>query len=114
MCVLVARWFDAHGRAIIADRLAKCYAELQRFGVPAPTSVTFRRMDKRWGSCTKAGGVLFNTELAHVPIPCIDYVVAHELCHLKHPNHSPAFYALLSQVLPNWRRRKERLETAVL
>jgi predicted metal-dependent hydrolase len=49
-----------------------------------------------------------------VPVPCIDYVVAHELCHLKHPNHSPAFYALLAQVMPDWRRRKERLETAVL
>jgi len=111
---LLTRWFDTRGRAIITDRLARCHAALQRYGVPAPTSVTFRRMEKRWGSCTKAGGVLFNTELAHVPVPCIDYVVAHELCHLKHPNHSPAFYALLSQVMPDWQRRKERLETAVL
>ncbi len=111
---LLTRWFDAHGRAILTDRLGRCHAELQRFGVPAPTSITFRQMEKRWGSCTKAGGVLFNTALAHVPVPCIDYVVAHELCHLKHPNHSPAFYALLNQVMPDWRRRKERLETAVL
>ena len=111
---LLTRWFDTHGRAVITDRLARRHAELQRYGVPAPTSITFRRMEKRWGSCTKAGGVLFNTELVHVPVPCIDYVVAHELCHLKHPNHSPAFYALLTQVMPDWRRRKERLEIAVL
>lgn len=111
---LLTRWFDRHGRAVIADRLAHCHAELKRYGVPAPTTVTFRRMAKRWGSCTKAGGVLFNTELAHVPVPCIDYVVMHELCHLKHPNHSSAFYALLTQVMPDWQERKERLETAVL
>lgn len=111
---LLTRWFDIHGRAIINERLAICHTQLQRFGVPEPTNVTFRRMEKRWGSCTKAGGVLFNTELTHVPVPCIDYVVLHELCHLKHPNHSPAFYALLTQIMPDWRRRKERLETAVL
>jgi hypothetical protein len=111
---LMNRWLDRHGRAIIADRLARCHAELKRYDVPEPVTITFRRMEKRWGSCTKAGGLLFNTEMAHVPIPCIDYVVNHELCHLKHPNHSPAFYALLSQVMPDWQKRKERLETAIL
>lgn len=111
---LLTRWFDRHGRAIIAERLARCHAELKRYGVPAPVTIAYRRMAKRWGSCTKTGGVLFNTELAHVPVPCIDYVVAHELCHLKHQNHSLAFYALLSQVMPDWRQRKERLETAIL
>ncbi|MEI7831988.1 MAG: SprT family zinc-dependent metalloprotease [bacterium] len=111
---LLIRWYDEHGRIIITDRLLRCQAELERYNVPAPTTITFRRMEKRWGSCTKAGGLLFNTELAHVPVPCIDYVVTHELCHLKHPNHSPAFYALLTQVMPDWRQRKERLETAVL
>jgi len=111
---LLTRWFNTRGRAIITHRLNKCQTALHRYGVPAPTSVTFRRMEKRWGSCTKAGGILLNTELAHVPVPCIDYVVTHELCHLKHPNHSPAFYALLTQVMPDWRQRKERLEIAVL
>lgn len=111
---LLTRWFERHGRAVITQRLALAFRELQRYGVPAPSIVAFRRMAKRWGSCTKAGGVLFNTELAHVPVPCIDYVVVHELCHLKHPNHSAAFYALLFQVLPDWRQRKARLETAML
>ena len=91
---LLTRWLDAHGRTIITARLTRCHAELQRYGVPTPTSITFRRMEKRWGSCTKAGGVLFNTELAHVPVPCIDYVVAHELCHLKHPEPQPSLLRL--------------------
>lgn len=111
---LMRRWFDQHGKVIISERVEQCYAALRSYGVPAPSEVVFRRMQMRWGSCTKAGKVLLNTELAHVPVSCIDYVVTHELCHLKHPNHSPAFYALLTAVMPDWQARKERLETAVL
>ena len=73
-----------------------------------------RDVAKLWGSCTRAGRLLLNTELAHVPVSCIDYVMAYEFCHLKYPNHSPAFYALLTQAMPDWRQRKARLETAVL
>jgi len=50
-----------------------------------------------------------NPKLVHAPLHSIDYVVVHELCHLKHPYHSDAFYDLLERMLPDW-RRKERLE----
>lgn len=69
-----------------------------------------RAMEKRWGSCTPSRRVLLNPELIHAAPYSIDYVVVHELCHLKHPYHSDAFYDLLERVLPDWRRRKERLE----
>jgi predicted metal-dependent hydrolase len=49
-----------------------------------------------------------------VPLACIDYVITHELCHLKHQNHNRDFYFLLSQCMPDWRKRKERLETVLL
>ncbi|NUP98478.1 MAG: M48 family metallopeptidase [Armatimonadetes bacterium] len=111
---LMNRWFEQHGKAIIAERVERCYAAMRGYGVPEPSEVVYRRMQMRWGSCTKAGKVLLNTELAHVPVSCIDYVITHELCHLKHPNHSPAFYALLTAVMPDWRERKERLERALL
>lgn len=111
---LLRRWYDEHGKAVIAARVEYCRRTLTSYGVPAPSAVVFRRMQMRWGSCTKAGKILLNTELAHVPVSCIDYVVTHELCHLKHPNHSPAFYALLDAVMPDWRERKVRLERALL
>ena len=111
---VLRRWFDEHGKAVLAERVECCQQALISYGVPAPTAVVYRRMQMRWGSCTKAGKVLLNTELAHVPVSCIEYVVTHELCHLKHPNHSPAFYALLTAAMPDWRARKERLERALL
>lgn len=110
---LLGRWFNVHARAVITARLKQCYTTLKHFDVPPPQGVVFRGMEKRWGSCTKAGTILLNTELAHVPVSSIDYVVTHELCHLKHPNHSPAFYALLTQVMPDWKKRKEHLERAL-
>lgn len=111
---LLGRWFDDHARAFLAARLVQSHSALALLGVPAPRRVSFRRMQKRWGSCSKSGSILLNTELAHAPVSCIDYVVTHELCHLKHPNHGPAFYSLLSLAMPDWRERKNRLERALL
>ena len=67
-------------------------------------------MPKRWGSCTPTGEVILNPELVKAASPCIEYVIVHELCHLRHPNHNRAFFQMLDAVLPDWRKRKDRLE----
>ena len=71
-------------------------------------------MSQRWGSCTKAGNILLNLDLVKVPIHSIDYVLVHELCHLQIHNHSPAFYRLLSRCMPDWERRKLRIDSLCL
>ena len=58
--------------------------------------------------------ILLNIELIRVPSYCIEYVVMHEMCHLKHPNHDNNFYDFLALVMPDWRDRKERLEKEIL
>jgi predicted metal-dependent hydrolase len=68
------------------------------------------RMPKRWGSSHRDGRIYLNPELVKAPSICIDYVIAHEVCHLKHPQHNRAFFHLLDQVCPNWRAIKARLE----
>ena len=82
---------------------------MQMYDVKQP-SLQLYRMDKRWGSYTPAGKVLLNPELVKHPVYCIDYVIIHELCHIKHPNHSKNFYDLLNKVLPDWQKRKHKLE----
>jgi len=55
-----------------------------------------------------------NISLIQEARECIDYVITHELCHLKHHDHSAAFYRLLEKVMPDWERRKHKLELALI
>ena len=110
---LMLDWYRHHAKKLLLKRLQGCYSVARRVGVQYPT-VQFRRMKKRWGSCSSSGKVLLNTELAKAPVHCIDYVIMHELCHLKVPQHGPEFYKLISKLIPDWERRKERLESVVI
>ena len=68
------------------------------------------RMPKRWGSSHRDGRIYLNPDLVKAPAICIDYVIAHEICHLKRPQHDRAFFQLLSEVFPSWKAVKARLE----
>jgi hypothetical protein len=110
---LVEDWYRTHGRAIFAHRLELCLASAKSLELSAPNLVV-RKMVKRWGSCTKAGNILLNTDLVKVPVHCIDYVIMHELCHLKIHNHGKEFYRLLARCMPDWEKRKKRLDSFVI
>lgn len=69
-----------------------------------------RKMKKRWGSLSKHGTLTLNTELIKAPKECIEYVITHELCHTVHHNHSKEFYGLLDKTMPDWNKRKHKLE----
>ena len=71
-------------------------------------------MQKRWGSLSDKRTVTLNTNLVKAPKECIDYVVTHELCHLKHPDHSAEFYKLLDTVSPGWDKVKHKLELGMV
>jgi hypothetical protein len=110
---LVEEWFKEHGRKVIAGRLERCCERVKTAGIHRPI-VRFRKMEKRCGSCSRKGTVVLNTELAKASLPCIDYVLFHELRHLKFPHHGQQFYRLLARFVPDWRKWKERLEMATL
>jgi predicted metal-dependent hydrolase len=110
---LMKTWYRSHARTIFTHHLSKCYGSAKSLGVAYPKLV-IRQMKKRWGSCTKAGDIILNVELIKAPIYCIDYVIMHELCHLKIHNHDKGYFKLLSKYMPDWLRRKERLERVVI
>ncbi len=74
-----------------------------------PTTVKIRNQSKRWGSCTEDGNLIYNWRIIMAPMSIIDYVVVHELCHLKEPNHTEDFWRHLSAILPDYNQRKEWL-----
>ncbi|MGC6377817.1 M48 family metallopeptidase [Bisgaard Taxon 45] len=71
------------------------------------------KMKKQWGNCSVKGYLTLNPMLVKAPRECIDYVILHELCHFAEHNHSPNFYRLLTQVMPDWKKRKARLDGLV-
>ena len=105
----VNSWYRIRAEETLGRYMEKCFAIASRHGVPQPL-ITIRTMKRRWGSCSPKGRITINTNLIQVPIHCIEYVIMHELCHLKHHNHSKAFYSLLTRCQPDWRKRKETLD----
>lgn len=74
-----------------------------------PSAVKFRRLSKRWGSCTADNEIIFNHDAVKLPFTLIDYIVVHELCHIKHKDHSKDFYRELAKYMPDWEALEERL-----
>ena len=106
---VVDQWYRKRAREVLGRYLEKCYTVASRHGVPEPLLV-IRTMQRRWGSCSNKGRITLNVNLIKVPVHCIEYVIMHELCHLKYNNHSKTFYSLLTRCQPDWRRRKEMLD----
>jgi len=80
-----------------------------------PNSWQIKDMKTKWGSCTKEKKKLwFNLQLAKKPVECIEYVVLHELLHLKYEKHNDVFKKMLSLYMPNWKEQKEKLNAFIL
>jgi predicted metal-dependent hydrolase len=90
---------------VIFNRMIERYED-QMF---KPTGLVIRTMKRRWGSCSNKGKITLSTELIKLPDLYIEYVMLHELCHLRHHNHGTGYYKLLSELFPEWRSVRKEL-----
>ena len=98
-------WYRQHA----ANRLPGSVAYWAgKIGVSVP-QVVVRDQRKRWASCDKAGIIRFNWRIIQAPTRLVDYVVAHELVHLVHADHTAAFWKRLGKIMPDYEIRRERL-----
>jgi len=102
--------YKEEARALVLERLLH-FAPL--FGVSLK-KVFIKNSRTRWGSCSSKGNLNFNYRLALIEPELVDYVVVHELCHLKHFNHSPLFWAEVARAVPHWKLLRKRLRTIKL
>ncbi|MAI62041.1 MAG: hypothetical protein CBB87_06065 [Micavibrio sp. TMED27] len=109
---LVDTWYRNKANNVFEERFSECLKHVSRkIDIEHDGNFYLRAMKMRWGSCSKRHLITLNPELIGAPKECIDYVIVHELCHLSEHNHSKAFYKLLEKAMPDWEKRKDRLET---
>jgi predicted metal-dependent hydrolase len=98
----VFAWYRAEATAILDPRVRLYSREI---GV-SPKGILVRDQERRWGSCSGSGVLRFNWKLVMAPLRILDYVVVHELCHLKVRNHSPAFWKEVARIVPDYGERR--------
>lgn len=104
----IRAWYRLKARDHFQARIAAVSKALPWGQEPPP----FRLLDmkRQWGSCAAGGTVTLNPFLVKAPRDAIDYVITHELCHLREHNHSQEFFRLLSRAMPGWEQVKSRLD----
>jgi predicted metal-dependent hydrolase len=106
---LIEAWYLDRAMKVFQARYQQCTQLVSPYGIVHNRGFELRAMPKRWGSCTPRGKIFLNPLLISAPKDCIDYVIIHELCHVRIHNHSPRFYRLLEAILPNWKTHKNHL-----
>ncbi|MFN3416060.1 MAG: M48 family metallopeptidase [Caldimonas sp.] len=106
----VQSWLQRQARRVFEER---CGHFAERLGVRY-TRLSLSSAQTRWGSASADGSIRLNWRLIHFALPTIDYVVAHELAHLREMNHSPRFWDVVRSVLPDYEHARGTLKDAVL
>ena len=103
--VALEQWYRMQAAKLIKERADKLSA---RLGV-SYNRLIIRGQKTRWGSCSRKGNLSFNWKLLMTPEPVIDYVIIHELAHLKEMNHTKKFWRLVAEYCPQWREKRKWL-----
>ena len=106
-------WYKRRAKMYLSKVFDDCWKGFKKGDTEKP-SLKLQKMDKRWGSLSTKGQMTLNLNLIQAPKACIEYVVIHEICHLIHHNHGPEFYKLLDRTMPDWMKRKYKLEMSLV
>lgn len=103
-------WYRCRAEQKFRERFEICLSNFPKKHSIETPKLHIRTMKSRWGSYAPSGRLTLNLELIKAPIDCIDYVIAHELCHAVHSHHGPKFYRLLKTMMSNYLLKKTKLE----
>jgi len=108
---LLESWYQSRAESVFNERYKLM---IKNFNYDFVPTLAIRQMEKRWGSFLVKKKILLNPELVKASKECIDYVITHELCHMKYQNHSEKYFRFLQSKCPNWKDLKEKLELRFL
>lgn len=98
-------WYSIHAEGIIKQRIPDFARQLGVF----PQSIRIKNQKTQWGSCSRSGAVRFNWKIVMAPLPILDYVIVHELCHIIHNHHQIQFWEKVESVIPDYKAKKNWL-----
>lgn len=107
---LLGHWYKKAARQFLSERVEHFKPILGEWA--AVNRIAVKEQKSCWGSCSAKHNLNFNWHLMEFPPEVVDYVVVHELCHLRHMDHSPAFWAEVERILPDYRERRAVLKAA--
>lgn len=108
---MVDNWYKNEFEKIYLKIAYKIYKNFEEYEIDFP-KFKIRKMKSTWGNCRPYLKVVtLNYNLIKYPIICLEYVLAHEFCHLIYQNHSDKFYKLLTKIMPDWKERREILNS---
>lgn len=108
---MMEKWMRFFTRKTFSEIIDWAYPQFVPYGAPYPVW-TVRAMTSRWGSCQpQTGKITLNSKLIFYPKEAIEYVVVHEFAHFAHPDHSRAFWALVAEIMPDYKERKKLLNS---
>lgn len=106
---LIESWLMFVARKIFPGIFREILSRYRKYDF-SPASFSVRKMKSRWGSCTSKGRIAISYDLIRLDRKYAEYVMIHELCHLKHHNHGTGFYTLLSEIYPEWEKIRAELK----
>jgi hypothetical protein len=106
---LLDEWYADKAADKLKEAFDQSLSRFKKISLKQP-KLQIKRLKKRWGSLSEKGTLTMNSDLIRAPRECIDYVVTHELCHLIYKDHGTKFYKLLGKTMPDWEKRKHKLE----
>ena len=107
VCRLVSGWYQQQALEVLAHKTDQA---ARRLGARY-TEVSIKATRSKWGHCTTKGAIQYNWQILLAPEPIVDYLVAHEVSHLRHHNHSPAFWAVVAGLCPDYKQRRAWLKS---
>ncbi len=103
---VVRTWYREQARGILTDAVDR-YSTIMNVH---PGRISIREQKTRWGSCSSKKNLNFNWKIVMAPLPVLEYLVVHEMCHLVHPDHSPRFWSEVRRFMPDYQSRRDWLK----
>lgn len=103
------KWYKSQAKTVFSELLPPIIEKFKKYNV-APAKISIRDMRSRWGSCSRRGNISLNLQLVKLNENCIRQVMIHEMCHLIYFNHQAGFYALMEEMMPDWKHWKKELK----